>query len=462
MMEKKEPGIVAEQELVIGPLPLKRSWFIDDWDPQYPRYHHIASLFDVMEAMTPEMVVKSLTLFLRHHDMLRARIYGTPGSWQQVVSDSEDVPIFWIDLSCLSPIEQDRFIKKASDDLHATLDPFAGSLIRVAYFEKKSSLPDQLLVIVHHSVTDGYSQFILYNDLDAICKLVKQGKEIELPAKTVSFKTWLEYLVQYVQEQLGQKQDWWNYYQSLPWQSLVPPPTDYPESDIWTTSDVCTSLSEKDLKALRRWLPILHMQLLEVFIAAFVQAYGRWTGVPILFLMLTDHGRAIFPALDVSRTVGVFAMSRWLFIDLRKCSSTREILLETKRQIREAPNRGFDLEMAFYHLEDIERVRDIYELFIQYQLQFNFISSSSGSLNTSTTPGDERMLRRAQNDVTPPEIAGTYTDKKPPLYCGCNMFHNEVRFLWKYDKKVYPQAIIEKIAQYHIESLQEFARASHQ
>ena len=72
------------------------------------------------------------------------------------------------------------------------------------------------------------------------------------------------------------------------------------------------------------------------------------------------------------------------------------------------------------------------------------------------------MLRRVQDDVTPPEIEGTYTDKMLPLYCGGTIFHDEVRFVWKYDKKVYPQAIVEKLAQYYMESLQEFAKAIHQ
>jgi hypothetical protein len=204
------------------------------------------------------------------------------------------------------------------------------------------------------------------------------------------------------------------------------------------------------------------MQLIEVFIAALVQTYTKWTGVPVLFLMLTDHGRSIFPELDVSRTVGVFAQSKWLFLDLRKCSGVKEILQETKRQIHATPNRGFDLEFAYYHMQDTEQVRQINDLLIKYQIQLNFISSLPRSLKNSSELEDKRIFRLTDGNVAVPEIEGTYTSKRLPLYCHSTVLPNEVRLSWKYDESAYQQSTIEKLAQYYIESLQEFARASYQ
>ena len=453
--------VAAEQGLVTGSLPLKGSWFINDWDPEHPRYHHVAALFNVINPVTPDLLEKIIVALMKHHDMLRARISGEKGAWQLFISESEDAPIHWIDLSRVVMSEHATIVEKAAYDLHRSLDPFAGSLLRIAYFARGGAQPDQLLFILHHSIADGYSLAILYSDLEMIYQQVWQGKEIALPPKTVSFKSWSTYLDNYVQGHLLQDYSWLDYYRSLPWQKLVPLPADYPDPNIQTivpaTRWVSTLLDRQEIRALLKWLPSLQLQLVEVLLAALVRAYAKWTGMPVLFLMLTDHGRLAFPTLKVLRTVGDFARIRWIFLDLSECQSLQEMLLETKRQMNALPNRGLDLDFAF-HCEDAEVTKQVAHIRMQHQIHFNFISSLPSYLQKAGTTEDSRGLQLANSNIGPPELENSYPQKRFPLFCHGNILPEGFRVSWKYDESVYQQTTVEKLALYYIESLQEFAR----
>jgi hypothetical protein len=461
-------SIVAEQGLVTGALAFTTSWFLSEWEPEHPRfYYHIAQLFEVVDTPTPTLLETTLSLLIKHHDLLRVRIHGSKGAWQQVITASDEVQLLWVDLSRIAPVEHITLIEKAASDLHRVLNPSTGSPLCVMYFDRGKEQHGQLLFIIHHSITDGHSQSILYNDLETIYRQVKQGTKISLPGKTVSFKRWSEYVIEYVHE-LQQNQDWLQYYLSLPWQKLALFPPDYPayskEYIHRPQGEFVATVDRKEIDTLKKWFSMLKIPFVEGLLAALVHAFARWTGVPILFFMLTDNGRFIFPQIDITRTVGPFACTRWFLLDLSDCFLPEDMLLRTKQQMLSLPNRGFDLEFAYNYIEDV-KIQELFHFIFKCQVHFNF-----QSIGFPGMPGakNEQILRPIAGNVhansadkdtreSEPESSDAPPSRDFKISCTGTLLQNAFYFTWRYDANVYLPATIEKIAQYYKESLQEFA-----
>jgi hypothetical protein len=406
--------------------------------------------------MTPALLGTMISILEKHHDILRLSITGEKGAWQQMIPDCLKIPITWVDLSNIDIEGHSRYIEQIAHDLHITLNPFSDSLVRVVFFARGTTVPGQLLFIIHHIITDGFSQSILYDDLETIYKQIKTGQEVALPGKTSSFKVWSERVIKYVREELELKQDWLAYYQTLPWHELKPLPADSPERDsaliAHTEHQLTVVLGREEFNLLRKWLPHLKLQLIEVLLTALVEAFNQWTGLPILYIMLTDSGRFLFPSLDVSRTVGPFSLSRWYFLDLRGCSQREDRLVATRQQMRSTPNKGFDLELAYNYIEDAD-IQEQLKHFLHFQIRFNFLSVGFNSMHLIQR---DRFFCRASGNVQAP--MDTHLRKHFELDCLGVLLPEGFYLKWSFDEKVYRYQTIEKLAQYYIASLQAFAR----
>ncbi|MFD8753588.1 AMP-binding protein [Kitasatospora sp. NPDC059577] len=74
-------------------------------------------------------------------------------------------------------------------ELHRSLDPAAGRLLRVHLFSGPAGTDDRLALIAHHLVVDGLSWRILLDDLAHAYRAVLDGKPAELPP-TADFYDW--------------------------------------------------------------------------------------------------------------------------------------------------------------------------------------------------------------------------------------------------------------------------------
>lgn len=457
LLQVQSTLLSSEPALVTGPLPLKRSWSLDDWDPQNPHYYHLTNLFNLAFSMTPGFLETALVHLLRRHDILRTRIHGQRGDWQMVVTDYLQPPLYWLDISHIAPTHQATLIERIAYELHTGIDPFAGPLLRVAYFERGNALPAQILFIIHHCITDATSQSILFQDFEAICLQLKEGQTSSLPAQTASFMAWSRWIASYAQEKLLKNLDWLSYYEALPWQRIKPVPVDE-DTEVVAQSWADIFLDTKTVTALRRWQLSLKVHLIEILVAALARAFARWTGGSPLFLTLFDHGRSAVPDVDVSRTVGPFTLSRWCFLDLSGCQTPEAMLLKTKQQMRLAPNQGFDLEFACYYAEDPE-VQQKIDVFLQtYQIQFNFLSTVLQDDQQPAEASEQtHILSPADGNVHEPNWETTSDEPYLPLYCMAALFTEGLKLAWRYDSKAYNQATMQTFTRYYRESLQAFA-----
>ena len=107
-------------------------------------------------------------------------------------------------------------------------------------------------------------------------------------------------------------------------------------------SPVGAELDYADTQALIRAAPrILKVQIDELLLTALAYAFGGWVGRESVTVQHVRHGRvAMFPGLDVARTVGWFSTEAPIKLHTPGGMPIREALESVKTQSRSLPNGG--------------------------------------------------------------------------------------------------------------------------
>jgi non-ribosomal peptide synthetase component F/aryl carrier-like protein len=268
--------IQAEQGIVTGSVLLTpiQHWFFEQ---NLPDSHHWnqAVLLEVQQAIAPVLLEQAVHKLLEHHDALRLCFVYQEGDWQQVnASPNAIVPFTYVDLSTVSETEQESAISDAAAELQTSLNLSSGLLVRVILFDLGASKPSRLLIIIHHLAVDGVSWRILLEDLQIAYQQLSQGKAIQLPPKTTSFKHWAERLQEYAQSAALQQE--LNYWLAESRQQIVHLPIDFPGGNN-TVAEACTvsvTLSREETQALLQEVPAAYQtQINEVLLAVLMQAF---------------------------------------------------------------------------------------------------------------------------------------------------------------------------------------------
>jgi amino acid adenylation domain-containing protein/non-ribosomal peptide synthase protein (TIGR01720 family) len=344
----------TEQETVTGPVPLlpNQRWFFD-LDLVEPHRFNVADLFEIEETLIPSLVERVVRELLTHHDALRARFVREASGWRQfIVAPDEVAPFSLVDLSALPESEHLSAIEAAADALQASLNLAGGPVVRIALFDLGARRSGRLLTIIHHLVTDGFSQKTLFEDFTTAYQQLSRGEAIRLPAKTTSLKHWAKRLEDYARSTiLRQELAYWSAYAGrIP---DVPQP-DYPDGVNLHTSlglyPVDASLcAEETHILLQKVLKIYNVQLVEVLLTAIAEAFARLTGNRAVYVDLLYHGREMPMAnLDVSRTMGWFVIHYPVLLDLAGTSDVVSALQMAKEQFNRVPNRGVGYDLLRY------------------------------------------------------------------------------------------------------------------
>jgi amino acid adenylation domain-containing protein/non-ribosomal peptide synthase protein (TIGR01720 family) len=347
----------AEQGLVQGVVPLTpiQSWFFEQNQPE-PHHFNQALLLTVTPSIPAHVLEQALPILVEHHDALRLRYTCADGIWVQRHSDSlEQLASFrQVDLSGIPESELAMALETNAAELQSSLNLAAGPLMCAALFQRGPHQPARLLLVIHHLVVDAVSWRVLIEDLHEICRQLSDGRSVDLPPKTTSFKDWAERLTVYARsEALGAELDFWL---NQPWEAAPRLPRDYPArgaaiaaNTVASMAEVVVALDQEATQALLYEVPeVYHTQINEVLLAALAQTFARWTGSSTLLLDLEGHGREqLFEDVDLSRTAGWFTT---LFPVLLAATTEHpgELLNSVKEQLRRIPNHGIGYSLLRY------------------------------------------------------------------------------------------------------------------
>lgn len=438
----------AEQGLITGLVSLTpiQCWFFEQ-NLLAPHHWNQVVLLEVKQVFDLALLEKSIQHLLLHHDVLRLRFEQTQSGWQQIIgSPDAELPLINFDFSALSASEQKLAIEAAATKLQASLNLSAGPLMRVALFNlgQQSS---RLLIIIHHLAIDGVSWRILLEDLETAYQQLSQGKKVQLPAKTTSFKYWSECLHGYAQSPILQQE--WDYWLSPSWQQIASLPVDFSDGDniVASTRNISIVLTVEQTQALLKEVPkAYNTQINDVLLTALVQAFSQWTGNSFLLLALEGHGREeIFDDVDLSRTLGWFTSVFPVLLNLRKTSHPVEALKVVKEQLRGIPNKGIGYGLLCYLSQDTARVESLRSL-PQAEIVFNYLGQFDQSFS------DLSIFKISQDSQG--QTRSFCNRETYMLNINALVIDNQLRVDWAYSEKIHRRNTIEQLAQRFVEALQ--------
>ncbi|MCX7596364.1 MAG: amino acid adenylation domain-containing protein, partial [Fischerella sp.] len=445
-------AIQAEQGLVTGPVSLTpiQHWFFNE---NFLDLHHWNQTFvlEMPQALDLDLLEQALQQLLLHHDALRLRFEKTKFGWQQTISSlMEDLSLgvtqevlTRFDFSEFAKTEQEQAFEDSAAELQASLNLSAGPLVRFAVYNFGMQQPSRLLLIIHHLAVDTFSWRILLEDLQTAYQQLSQGKNVQLPAKTTSFKCWSEHLCEYAKSVTLQKER--GYWLSQFQKQIIPLPVDFLDGDNTVASErhIAIALSVEQTQALLQEVPqVYNTQINDVLLTALVLAFSQWTGSRSLLVALESHGREeIFEDLDLSRTVGWFTAIFPVLLDLGKSAHPGEALKIIKEQLRAIPNRGIGYGILRYLSQD-----DVLPKFPKPEIVFNYLGQFDQTFSTSSL---FRFVPNLSGLVSSPR-----NKRGALLEINGLVVNNQLQFDWAFSENIHRDSAIEKLAQEFVKVLQ--------
>lgn len=432
---------VAEQGTVTGlaPLtPVQARFFAQQQTD--PHHYNQAMLLEVDEQLNAGVLARAIAQLLVHHDALRLRFRRTEQGWQQAIAP--------LDGNALIPVESFPYdaLEERAADLQASLNLQSGPLMRVALFANQTGQPTRLLIVIHHLLIDGVSWGVLLEDLQTLYTQFDLSKQIELPAKTTSFKSWAEQLSSHAKaEALLAEAPYWL---SLSDGSATRLPVEFKKGPNTAASarTVTVSLNPRETLALLMEVPAAYRtQINEVLLTALAQTLSQWTNSASVLLDLEGHGREeIFEGVDLSRTVGWFTTIFPVVLDLKGSQALSESLRLVKEQLRAIPNRGIGYGLLRYLSGDEEIAANLRQK-AQAEIRFNYLGQTDRALphvslfkpaHESTGPAQSPAAERGYLL----NIIGAVTG-------------GELRLEWTYSENIHERETIERLAETYLKEL---------
>jgi non-ribosomal peptide synthase protein (TIGR01720 family) len=445
-----EDSTICEQELIEGesPLTLIQHWFVEQ---QLADSHHYnqAFMLDVREPLEESALRQAITVLERHHDVLRLRLRRDAGIWIQqfAAADSVELPFAQVDLSAVADEQLPAEITKVSMRYQSSLDIEQGPVWRVLYIGLGEGRGRRLLVIVHHLAVDGVSWHILIQDLETGYRQAQRGEEVQLSAKTTSFKYWAERLQRYAEsKELAEEASHWESILALGHQPL--PADGLGGENIEANTEIVTvRLTAGQTHDLLQGVPRAYNTVInDVLLTALAQSMEAWTGHRQLLVNVEGHGREdVFDGVDLSRTVGWFTTIYPVQLELPVSRAPQDALKAVKEQLRSVPRRGFGYGVQRYLgrvssplSEDRYRCPEPDVLFNYLGRFDDVVSQSQLFAFADESPGEWHSQRRRRRHLL--EINGM-------VIRGC------LEFQWTYSSASHRSETVEKVADDFIHAL---------
>jgi amino acid adenylation domain-containing protein/non-ribosomal peptide synthase protein (TIGR01720 family) len=450
------PASIAEQGLVVGPVPLLpvQRFFFEQYRHDL---HHFTMplLLTVRRPLDGGRLARALHHLLLHHDALRLRFEHRDGGWHQrgLGAEGSLAPVLAVDLSALPEDRHGAAVTAAGSRVLASLDLSAGPVVRAVTFDRGRDADTgeprsgRLLLAPHHLVVDGVSWRILLEDLQAVHEQLDRGEEVRLPAKTTSFRRWAERLAERARSpELRGQLEWWRSRSGMPAARLAPAGGAADPGGDGGGGRIVVGLDEDETRSLLHEVPpVYNTRIQEVLLAALAVACRELTGTPAVWVDLEGHGREeLFEDVDLTRTVGWLTSIHPVLLDLGAAAGPGGALKTVKEQLRSVPENGLGFGLLRYLSDDPEVTSALASL-PRPEISFNYL----GQL-------DLGMAEDSPFDAAPesPGEARSRRQTEPhPVAVDAQLAGSRLRLGWRYDGGRIGRATVEELAGGFVEAL---------
>ncbi len=445
LVARSESGVRAEQDSVVGEIPLlpiQQDFF--EWEFLDRNHFNQSAVVRISTTVPSKYLRKAFEKIIEHHDALRMHYNREEGRWRQynaAYAQDEKAPFHMEDIRGVEQHEQATRIEEISAFYQGRLDIEAGPLQALVLVETGDN-ENVLFWVIHHLVVDGVSWRILLEDLETLLLQQTQNKSMQLPAKSSSYKQWSERLQGYAQSDvIRHEHSFWN---ALP----EPPhlPMDTPDG-LNRLVDQVSATFTLDEDQTSRLLNDIHgaynTRINDVLLSALTQVFCEECNGEAFQLALERHGRTdLFPDIDLSRTAGWFTVIHPLHLVLPPQRDPGSILKSVKEQLRAVPQEGLGFGLLAHFCKP--RLRQVTPpLLFNYLGQFSEDGSddqqsilSGFELKGSDSPNNDE---RERNHIL--EINALIREGRLVL-------------MWSYSQQQYRQETIQRLGNAYLDHLQ--------
>ncbi|WP_454674051.1 amino acid adenylation domain-containing protein [Achromobacter pestifer] len=428
------PAAIPAPSAAPAPAPVPctpiQAWFFESDIPS-PHHYNQSVLLTPRAELNPALLRAAAQAVQAHHPALRTRFSRTAGGGWLQVADALGAPVAPLDIADAADADT---LRQLCTQVQRSLSFDGGPIWRLALFR----LPDgqqRLLAAVHHLVVDGYSWRVLLEDLQTAYRQLSLGQTVALPAASAPFADWARHVDQTATAAAIEGQaDYW----AAQVADACDIPRDHPDVDTPRSEDVQgidIGLNADDTRALLRAAQgVYDAAIDDLLLTALGRCLSDWAGGSVLVDM-EGHGREGDAAdIDLSRSVGWFTT----VYPVRLSGAglpLRQALADTRQALRTVPEKGVGFGMLKYLGTAAQQARMRQGA---ARVTFNYMGQFDQAFDADAlyAPADEHG--GAEKDAAAPlanwlEVVG-------------RVYGGELSFSWRFSRRMYQPATIERLA----------------
>jgi amino acid adenylation domain-containing protein len=310
-----------------GELPLsfgqERLWFLDQLEPSSPAYN-IAFTLELSGDLKVDALQSALDHLVTRHEALRTCFPSSGGRAVQKV------------LSALSiPLQREDLNAHGDDDLQESLAALArrpfnlvtGPLLRT-HLIRLTAVDHILLIVIHHIVSDGVSNAILFEELAELYAAIAAGSAPPLPALPFQYVDYAGWQRQNQARWQAQLDYWTEQLRNAPAAVEIPTDRPRPPEQRFRGSWLWRELSADTANALRALGREHRCTLFMVMLGVFDVLLERYSGQQDIVVGTPIAGRA---RAEFEGLIGLFINTVALRADLAANPTFSEFLAQLRQ-----------------------------------------------------------------------------------------------------------------------------------
>ena len=312
----------------------QRLWFLDQWAPGLPVYH-ICRAFSLLGRLDLAAFARGLAEVVHRHEVLRTTFVLREDQPLQVLAPDLPELLFLVDLADLA--EEERAARTRhlmAEAAHHPFDLARGPLLRV-HLLRLSGEKQVLLLIIHHTVCDGWSLDLFLHELSVLYQVYATEQPSPLPDLLLQYADYALWQREHLRGEALEAQlaYWRRRFKDAP--AMLQLPADHPRPSVQTFqgTHLLYELPPKLALALKelsqREGATLFMTLLATF-AALLARYSRQEDL----LIGTPTANRLHKTLEP--LIGCFANTLALRLDLAGRPTFRDLLARVRERCLEA------------------------------------------------------------------------------------------------------------------------------
>ena len=306
----------------------QRLWFLNQLDPNNAVYN-IQLVIPLAASLSPSVIERSLNEIFKRHEVLRTIFQEVGGEPRQIILPEFKVELPVLDFARTPDANghQAEAMRLAQEEAQRPFDLSILPLMRTLLL-RLGDEDQQLLVTMHHIVTDALSINILSEELYALTEAFAAGQPSPLPELPIQYGDFAVWQREWLQGEVMEEQfHYWK--QQLNDLSTLQLPTDFARPAVATHRgaeqpiDISRELSARIGELSRQEGVTLFMTLL----AAFQILLSRYSGQEDVVVGTTVAGR---DRVELEGVIGFFINTLVLRTDLSGNPTFRETLARVR------------------------------------------------------------------------------------------------------------------------------------